>query len=127
MSSKNYEVISIQESASYCDFILNSSSSYQEAEEPLPTIVDYDEDGEIFRIELVYLQEGMERLKEKISGPALTRSASVALQVGETTPVSLLLWLGKLDKKSQRHQDTKSSILISKNQGFVGVRVYHLV
>ena len=123
MASVNYAVTDFEQKNGEYIFLLRNCDDYRCVEETLPANIQLDKNGNILRIEVVYFQDGLERLGKSLSISELTSKTKIVLQVGDNTPVSFLLWIDTLYENSHSVAHGLADILQSQNKEIVGLRV----
>lgn len=123
MPSTNYAITKFEEGNGNSVFFIKECFQYEYVEEAMPAIIDYNNEGKVFRVEIVYLQDALERLGKALPLSQVKSDTKVVLQVGTNTPVSLLLWVNSLYQKSQSYLDAKARLLQAANGEIVGVKI----
>lgn len=127
MASKNYAIADYEQKNGEYIFLLRSCDDYQSVEEAMPANIQLDEYGNILRIEIVYLQDGLERLGKSLLISEPTSKSKIVLQVGDNTPVSFLLWIDALYRHPHSVAHGLAEILQSQDKEIVGLSVSQAV
>jgi len=87
----------------------------------MPAMFDYDPNGELFRIEIVYLQSELRDAKGLIDSKYPVEGDDLVLQVGSDNPISLLLWVDRLYSKVGKTINADAWLLVDNDNNAVGI------
>jgi len=123
MGHRDYRIVRRIEAGNAYQFFWSDSSSARRAGDVMPAILNKDIRGEVFRVEVVYLQSELEENGLDLSNAEMFSRGDLFIQVGADVPVSLILAFDRMNERPVSSVNGEAWVLVTDNGAACGVEV----